>query len=128
MSMYMWGVRECVLVCWWSQVCVGVSGWVCAGMRRGDVLVCAGVYRCVRDEFSEYLLETRFLTSANYNPHPLPIFIDFTWFHPKDFAVAIQQLFPIPYWQQQYSCWHGPKAFKILHIGFSATTFFGMQT
>ena len=38
------------------------------------MLVCAGVYRCVRDEFSEYLMETRFLTSANYNPHPLPIF------------------------------------------------------
>ena len=26
------------------------------------------------DEFSEYPLETRFLTSANYNPHPLRIF------------------------------------------------------
>ena len=31
-------------------------------------------YECVWDEFSEYLLETRFLTSANYNPHPLRIF------------------------------------------------------
>ena len=50
------------------QMCVGV--W--------------GVYRCVRvgasmcgwmwDEFSEYLLETRFLTSANYNTHLLRIF------------------------------------------------------
>ena len=29
---------------------------------------------CVQDEFSEYLLETRFLTSANYNTHPLRIF------------------------------------------------------
>ena len=47
-----------------SQIpCMGVHGyaWVCAGV-------------CVCDEFSEYLLETRFLTSANYNPHPLGIF------------------------------------------------------
>ena len=29
---------------------------------------------CIYDEFSEYLLETRFLTSANYNTHPLQIF------------------------------------------------------
>ena len=28
----------------------------------------------VSDEISEYLLETRFLTSANYNTHPLRIF------------------------------------------------------
>ena len=30
--------------------------------------------RVVQDEFSEYLLETRFLTSANFNTHPLRIF------------------------------------------------------
>ena len=40
----------------------------------GCVWVCMGVRVCVCDEFSEYLLETRFLTSANYNPHPLRIF------------------------------------------------------
>ena len=33
-----------------------------------------GVCGCICDEFSEYLLETRFLTSANYNTHPLRIF------------------------------------------------------
>ena len=43
---------------------------VCVGVR-----VCVrGVLGCVRDELSEYLLETRFLTSANYNTHPLRIF------------------------------------------------------
>ena len=46
---------------------------MCAGVN-GCVQVCAGVYRCVWDEFSEYLLETRFLTSANYNTHLLRIF------------------------------------------------------
>ena len=53
-----------VLGCAW--VCVGVSGceWVSVGVSG-----------CVWDEFSEYLLETRFLTSANYNPHPLRIFM-----------------------------------------------------
>ena len=30
--------------------------------------------QCVWDEFSEYLLETRFLTSANYDTHPLRFF------------------------------------------------------
>ena len=50
--------------------------WVC-GVYAG-VCGCAwlGVSMCgwMWDEFSEYLLETRFLTSANYNTHPLRIF------------------------------------------------------
>ena len=32
------------------------------------------VHGCAQDEFSEYILETRFLTSANYSTHPLRIF------------------------------------------------------
>ena len=45
---------------------IGVSegggyAWVCTSVSEGG---------CVWDEFSEYLLETRFLTSANYNTHP----------------------------------------------------------
>ena len=51
------GVRECVRV-WWVCSCV---------------CKCAQV--CVQNEFSEYLLETRFLTSANYSTHPLRIFL-----------------------------------------------------
>ena len=57
------GVRGC------GRVCVGVRG--CARVSVGE---CGCVRVCVWDEFSEYLLETRFLTSANYNPHPLRIF------------------------------------------------------
>ena len=30
---------------------------------------------CVLDEFSEYLLETRFNTSADFNTYPIRIFI-----------------------------------------------------
>ena len=69
-------VRTGVHRCAW--VCAGVSGsvWVCAGVS-GSVWVCQGV----RDELSEYLLETRFLTSANYNPHPLRIFLSFYFYH-----------------------------------------------
>ena len=64
---------------------MGVIGCVqvCAGLLR-YVRMCAGVFKCkwvqmgvhqyVWDEFSEYLLETRFLTSANYNTHLLRIF------------------------------------------------------
>ena len=52
-------VLECAMVC--AGVCG--SAWVSVSV-------------CVWDEFSEYLLEleTRFLTSANYNMHPLRIF------------------------------------------------------
>ena len=65
-----------------ARVCMGVRrcAWVCAGVRgcaRVSVGECGCVRVCVWDEFSEYLLETRFLTSANYNPHPLRIFTFF---------------------------------------------------
>ena len=53
------GVRECVRV-WW------VCSYVCAQL-------------CVRNEFSEYLLETRFLTSGNYSTHPLRILLTKYW-------------------------------------------------
>ena len=49
-------------------VCTGV--WVCTGVR-GYVPVCLSVW----DEFLKYLLETRFLTSANYNMHPFQILL-----------------------------------------------------
>ena len=75
------GMHEC------AQVCAGVDGyaWVCVGMR-GYMQVCAGVHRCalvcagicmgvqcVRDEFSEFLLENRVPTSADYNTDPIRI-------------------------------------------------------
>ena len=52
---------------------MGVCGYVrvCA-----DVLVvCGDVHGYVWDEFSEYLLETRVLTSADFNTYPIRIFI-----------------------------------------------------
>ena len=58
--------------------CVDAYGWV-----RVWVGGCWCARVCVWDGFSEYLLETRFLTSANYNPHPLRIFsFCFTLFFP----------------------------------------------
>ena len=38
-----------------------------------------GVREYVWDEFSEYLLETRFLTSGNYSTHPLRILLTKYW-------------------------------------------------
>ena len=95
-------VHGCVQVCVW--VCVGVAGmhmrvWACAGMH-GCTRVFAGVYLCgqvcvwcgwVREcvcvhrcalvcavvrEFSEFLLENRVLTSADFNTYPIRIFIN----------------------------------------------------
>ena len=60
------GVHRCAHVCIGVRECVRVW-WVCS-------CVCKCAQVCVRDEFSEYLLETRFLTSANYSTHPLRIF------------------------------------------------------
>ena len=66
-------------------MCMGVIGCVqvCAGLLR-YVRMCAGVFKCkwvqmgvhqyVWDEFSEYLLETRVLTSADFNTYPIRIF------------------------------------------------------
>ena len=45
----------------------GVLGyvWVCAGVFR-----CMwSIHECMQDEFSEYLLETRVLTSADFNTY-----------------------------------------------------------
>ena len=61
------GVHRC------AHVCIGVRE--CVRVWRVCSCVCKCVQVCVRDEFSEYLLETRFLTSANYSTHPLRIFI-----------------------------------------------------
>ena len=68
------GVRRFVQVCTGVLVCTSVS-W-CAQLYLGVskcAQVCMCVCGCVWDEFSEYLLETRFLTSANYSTHPLRI-------------------------------------------------------
>ena len=81
------GVRGCAWVC--AGVCkctymyVGGCGceWVGAGVcgMHGCVWKCAEVRRCLRvcvfDEFSEYLLETRFNTSADFNTYPMRIFL-----------------------------------------------------
>ena len=85
------GVRECVHGC--ARVCVGVKGsaWVCRCVRgcarvcagvRGCAWVCVGVHRCawicmgvriVWDEFSEFLLENRVPTSADFNTYHIRI-------------------------------------------------------
>ena len=76
----------------YARVCVGLRGCtrVCAGVpkctymyvggcgMRGCAWVCAEVHGCPRvcllDEFSEYLLETRVNTSADFNTYPIQIF------------------------------------------------------
>ena len=52
-----------------SAICTDVHGcvWKCAEVRG-----CLRV--CVLDEFSEYLLETRVNTSADFNTYPTQIF------------------------------------------------------
>ena len=73
------GMREC------ARVCTGVRGYarVCPGVPR-CVRVCTGVrwcvhgyawvYECMWDEFSEFLLENRIPTSADFNTYPIRIF------------------------------------------------------
>ena len=63
-------------------VCVGGCEWVVGWGVLGYVWVCGGVFRCMwsmhecmQDEFSEYLLETRVLTSADFNMYPIQIFL-----------------------------------------------------
>ena len=72
-------VCGCAWVCASVHTCMwvdaGVSGWVlCARV----CMVCVEVRRCLRvcvlDEFSEYLLETRVNTSADFNTYPIRIF------------------------------------------------------
>ena len=55
---------------------MGVYGYVrvCAGVRS-CAWGCVDVHRYVWDEFSEYLLETRVLTSADFNTYPIQIFL-----------------------------------------------------
>ena len=53
------GVYKCSLLCAAMPGCKQVSICVCV---------------CVWDEFSEYLLETRVLTSADFNAYPIQIF------------------------------------------------------
>ena len=66
------GMREC------ARVCAGVGGsaWVCVGVR-GCARVCACVHRCawIWDVFSEFLLENRVPTSADFNTYPIRIFL-----------------------------------------------------
>ena len=49
----------------YARVCMGVCG---------SAQVSASV--CVLDEFSEYLLETRVNTSADFNTYPIRILLD----------------------------------------------------
>ena len=60
------GVCLCVQVC---AVCAGVHGCV---WKSAEVRGCLPV--SVLDEFSEYLLETRVNTSADFNMYPIRIF------------------------------------------------------
>ena len=55
-------------------MCMGVGGYaqVCSGVG-GSARVCAGVW----DEFSEFLLENRVPTSADFNTYPIQIFVLF---------------------------------------------------
>ena len=65
------GMRGC------AQVCAGVCG--CAQVCMGvSVEVCRCLRVCVLDEFSEYLLETRVNTSADFNTYPIQIFNNFS--------------------------------------------------
>ena len=64
------GERGCVRVCTGVHgVCVCGCARECTGLR-GYAQVCA----CVWDEFSEFLLENRVPTSADFNTYPIRIF------------------------------------------------------
>ena len=76
------GVRRCAQVCASVRECARV----CAGVHRcaqvcmdmyGCAQVCTGVrgYVWVWDVFSEFLLENRVPTSADFNTFPLRIFL-----------------------------------------------------
>ena len=67
------GVHGCLQLS--VDVCRCVQ--VCAGMCS-CVLGCVDVHRYVWDEFSEYLLETWVLTSADFNTYPIRIFLPTT--------------------------------------------------
>ena len=65
-----------------STTTMGVRGYarVCVGMRSVGgcaqvfVKVCGCLRVCAWDEFSEYLLENRVSTSADFNTYPIRIF------------------------------------------------------
>ena len=63
----------CAGVCRCGRECMGMQ--VCAGVR-GCAQVCTGVrgYVWVWDVFSEFLLENRVPTSADFNTYPIRIF------------------------------------------------------
>ena len=73
------GVCRYVCVCGYARVCVGMrrGGRVCIGVHK-CALVCVKVCGCLRvcawDEFSEYLLENRVPTSADFNTYAIRIF------------------------------------------------------
>ena len=84
-SGYVWGVRECVWVCGGVHECAGVCVSACMGVFgcvqvwegvHGYVRACTGVrgYALVWDVFSEFLLENRVPTSADFNMFPIQIF------------------------------------------------------
>ena len=52
------GMHGCAMVC--IQVHADTHGYA----------LCMGMHGCVWDEFSEYLLETRVLTSADFTSYP----------------------------------------------------------
>ena len=56
-----------------AQVCFGMCGCVWVGVFK-CMWVQMGVHQCVWNEFSEYLLETRVLTSADFNTYSIRIF------------------------------------------------------
>ena len=87
------GVWVCASACKCTEVCIGVCGCgkECMGVHR-HALVCTGVCGyaqvcvCVWDEFSEFLLENRVSTSADFNTYPIRIFYSLLqkiWFRPK---------------------------------------------
>ena len=61
-------VSVCMGVCWCGRECMGMRG--CAWVYTG---VCGYVW--VWDVFSEFLLENRVPTSADFNTFPIRIFI-----------------------------------------------------
>ena len=69
------GVCGYVCVCGYARVCVGMRrcGRVGIGVHK-CALVCGCLRVCVWDEFSEYLLENRVPTSADFNTFPIRIF------------------------------------------------------
>ena len=60
---YYYRCPQCALGC--ARVCMDV---------HGCVRVCVGMRVCVWDDFSEYLLDNRVPTSADFNTYPIRIF------------------------------------------------------